>query len=57
LVDLEFLKNQRVLVETVTSLLSTQSRECQVSIAFLSSLLESAIAASTSTSADLIWRR
>ncbi|CAJ2649961.1 unnamed protein product [Trifolium pratense] len=50
LLDLEFLKNQRVLAETVTSLLPTQSRENQVPIAFLSSLLKSAIAASASTS-------
>jgi len=50
LLDLEFLKKQRVLVETITSLLPTQSRKSQVPIAFLSSLLKSAIAASVSTS-------
>ncbi|KAK2403664.1 Phototropic-responsive NPH3 family protein [Trifolium repens] len=50
LLDLEVLKNQRILVETITSLLPTQSRKSQVPIAFLSSLLKSAIATSASTS-------
>lgn len=48
--DLEFLKKQRILVETIASLLPTQSRKSQVPIAFLASLLKSAIAASASTS-------
>ncbi|CAK8572828.1 unnamed protein product [Lathyrus sativus] len=48
--DLEFSKKQRILVETITSLLPTQSRKSQVPIAFLASLLKSAIAASASTS-------
>ncbi|WJX13728.1 hypothetical protein P8452_04086 [Trifolium repens] len=50
LLDLEVLKNQRILVETITTLLPTQSRKSQVPIAFLSSLLKSAIATSASTS-------
>ncbi|XP_004495988.1 BTB/POZ domain-containing protein At1g03010 isoform X2 [Cicer arietinum] len=50
LLDLELLKKQRVIVETITSLLPTQSRKSQVPIAFLSSLLKASIAASASTS-------
>nr|GLL42605.1 BTB/POZ domain-containing protein At1g03010-like isoform X1 [Ipomoea trifida] len=48
--DLDFQKKQRITVETIASLLPTQSRKSTVPIAFLSSLLKSAIAASASTS-------
>ncbi|PIN11182.1 hypothetical protein CDL12_16213 [Handroanthus impetiginosus] len=48
--DLELQKRQRVTVETIVSLLPTQSRKSTVPMAFLSSLLKSAIAASASTS-------
>ncbi|KAL0370579.1 UNVERIFIED_CONTAM: BTB/POZ domain-containing protein [Sesamum angustifolium] len=48
--DLDLLKKQRVTIETIVSLLPTQSRKSAVPIAFLSSLLKSAIAASASTS-------
>lgn len=53
--DLELQKKQRVLVETMVSLLPTQSRKSLVPMAFLSSLLKSAIAqmASTSCRSDL----
>ncbi|KAK4441742.1 BTB/POZ domain-containing protein [Sesamum alatum] len=47
--DLDLLKKQRVTIETIVSLLPTQSRKSAVPIAFLSSLLKSAIAASAST--------
>lgn len=55
LLDLELQKKQRVLVETIVSLLPSQSRKSSVPIAFLSSLLKTAISASCSTSckADL----
>ncbi|KAA8543143.1 hypothetical protein F0562_021362 [Nyssa sinensis] len=49
-VDLELQKKQRVIVETIVSLLPTQSRKSTVPMAFLSSLLKSAITASASTS-------
>lgn len=48
--DLESQKRQRVIVETIVSLLPTQSRKSPVPMAFLSSLLKIAIGASTSTS-------
>ncbi|XP_052211516.1 BTB/POZ domain-containing protein At1g03010-like isoform X2 [Diospyros lotus] len=48
--DLELLKKQRAVIEAIVSLLPTQSRKSTVPMAFLSSLLKSAIAASTSTS-------
>ncbi|XP_009626458.1 BTB/POZ domain-containing protein At1g03010-like isoform X1 [Nicotiana tomentosiformis] len=47
--DLDLQKRQRVIVETIASLLPTQSRKSTVPMAFLSSLLKSAIAASAST--------
>ncbi|KAM3735481.1 hypothetical protein ACB098_10G090500 [Castanea mollissima] len=50
LLDLELQKKQRVIVEAIISLLPTQSRKSQVPMAFLSSLLKTAIAASASTS-------
>ncbi|WCJ21402.1 Phototropic-responsive NPH3 family protein [Euphorbia peplus] len=50
LLDLELQKKQRVIVETIVSLLPTQSRKSPVPMAFLSSLLKTAIAASTITS-------
>lgn len=43
-------KKQRIIVETIVCLLPTQSRKSAVPMAFLSSLLKSAIAASSSTS-------
>ncbi|XP_021849163.1 BTB/POZ domain-containing protein At1g03010 isoform X2 [Spinacia oleracea] len=53
--DLELQKKQRVLIETMVSLLPTQSRKSLVPMAFLSSLLKSAIVqlASTSCRTDL----
>ncbi|KAL3644807.1 hypothetical protein CASFOL_009987 [Castilleja foliolosa] len=48
--DLDSQKKQRVTVETIVSLLPTQSRKSAVPIAFLSTLLKSAIASSASTS-------
>lgn len=53
--DLDMQKKQRITVETITGLLPTQSRKSTVPMAFLSSLLKSAISASASTScrADL----
>ncbi|XP_057422836.1 BTB/POZ domain-containing protein At1g03010-like [Lotus japonicus] len=53
--DLELQKKQRVIVEAIAGLLPTQSRKSPVPIAFLSSLLKAAIAASASGScrADL----
>ncbi|CAL9023872.1 unnamed protein product [Prunus brigantina] len=50
LLDLELQKKQRVIVEAIVSLLPTQSRKSPVPMAFLSSLLKTAIAASASTS-------
>ncbi|XP_030948406.1 BTB/POZ domain-containing protein At1g03010 isoform X2 [Quercus lobata] len=50
LLDLELQKKQRVIAEAIISLLPTQSRKSQVPMAFLSSLLKTAIAASASTS-------
>lgn len=49
-IDLELPKKQRVIVEAIVSLLPTQSRKSPVPMAFLSSLLKTAIAASASTS-------
>ncbi|GMH27772.1 hypothetical protein Nepgr_029615 [Nepenthes gracilis] len=48
--DLEVQKKQRVIVEALVNLLPTQSRKSSVPMAFLSSLLKSAIASSASTS-------
>uniref|UniRef100_A0A9I9DCL8 BTB/POZ domain-containing protein At1g03010-like n=1 Tax=Cucumis melo TaxID=3656 RepID=A0A9I9DCL8_CUCME len=48
--NLEMQKKQRVIVETIVSLLPTQSRKSPVPMAFLSSLLKTAITASASTS-------
>ncbi|CAN4093115.1 unnamed protein product [Withania somnifera] len=48
--DLDLQKRQRIIVETIAGLLPTQSRKSTVPMAFLSSLLKSAIAASASTS-------
>ncbi|XP_030458827.1 BTB/POZ domain-containing protein At1g03010-like [Syzygium oleosum] len=48
--DLESQKKQRVIVETIVSLLPTQSRKSPVPLVFLSSLLKIAFGASTSTS-------
>ncbi|KAG4995867.1 hypothetical protein AAZX31_10G020500 [Glycine max] len=48
--DLEVQKKQRVIVEAIAGLLPTQSRKSLVPMAFLSSLLKAAIAASASTS-------
>ncbi|CAK9178043.1 unnamed protein product [Ilex paraguariensis] len=48
--DSELQKKQRVIVETIVSLLPTQSRKSIVPMAFLSSLLKSAILASASSS-------
>ncbi|GAB4840960.1 hypothetical protein Ancab_021719 [Ancistrocladus abbreviatus] len=54
-IDLELQKMQRVTVEALVGLLPTQSRKSSVPMAFLSSLLESAIVsfASTSCGAEL----
>lgn len=53
--DLELQKKQRVIVEAIVSLLPSQSRKSTVPMAFLSSLLKSAITclASTSCRSDL----
>ncbi|XP_060181077.1 BTB/POZ domain-containing protein At1g03010-like isoform X1 [Lycium barbarum] len=48
--DSDLQKRQRIIVETIASLLPTQSRKSSVPMAFLSSLLKSSIAASASTS-------
>ncbi|XP_022152916.1 BTB/POZ domain-containing protein At1g03010 [Momordica charantia] len=48
--DLELQKKQRVIVEAIVGLLPTQSRKSPVPMAFLSSLLKTAITASASTS-------
>ncbi|KAL9685888.1 hypothetical protein QQ045_023342 [Rhodiola kirilowii] len=55
LLDLELQKNQRVIVEAIVSLLPSQSRKSTVPMAFLTSLLKSAMAsaAATSCKADL----
>ncbi|XP_050235548.1 BTB/POZ domain-containing protein At1g03010 isoform X2 [Mercurialis annua] len=50
LVDLELQKKQRVIVEAIVSLLPTQSRKSLVPMAFLSSLLKTAISSSATTS-------
>ncbi|GMI66572.1 hypothetical protein like AT1G03010 [Hibiscus trionum] len=50
LLDFELQKKQRVVVEAIVSLLPTQSRKSPVPVAFLSSLLKTAIASSASTS-------
>lgn len=50
LLDLELQKKQRVIVETIVGLLPTQSRKSLVPMAFLSSLLKTAIATSAITS-------
>ncbi|GMI98798.1 hypothetical protein like AT1G03010 [Hibiscus trionum] len=50
LLDLELQKKQRVIVEAMVSLLPTQSRKSSVPMAFLSSLLKTAISSSASTS-------
>ncbi|KAG6645093.1 hypothetical protein CIPAW_08G099500 [Carya illinoinensis] len=50
LMDSELQKKQRVIVEAIVSLLPTQSRKSPVPMAFLSSLLKTAIVASASTS-------
>ncbi|CAL5409252.1 unnamed protein product [Camellia sinensis] len=47
--DLELQNKQRAIIEAIISLLPTQSRKSVVPMAFLSRLLKSAIAASTST--------
>ncbi|KAJ4968718.1 hypothetical protein NE237_015419 [Protea cynaroides] len=53
--DAELQKNQRLIVEAIVSLLPTQSRKSSVPIAFLSSLLKTAImgSASATCKADL----
>ncbi|KAK8565456.1 hypothetical protein V6N13_020560 [Hibiscus sabdariffa] len=50
LLDFELQKKQRVIVEAIVSLLPTQLRKSPVPMAFLSSLLKTAIASSASTS-------
>ncbi|XP_044501851.1 BTB/POZ domain-containing protein At1g03010-like [Mangifera indica] len=50
LLDLELQKKQRVIVEAIVGLLPTQSRKSPVPMAFLSSLLKTAIIASATTS-------
>ncbi|TQD94997.1 hypothetical protein C1H46_019428 [Malus baccata] len=50
LLDLELQNKQSVIVEAIVSLLPTQSRKSLVPMAFLSSLLKTAIAASSSAS-------
>ncbi|XWS31673.1 hypothetical protein CRYUN_Cryun23aG0096300 [Craigia yunnanensis] len=50
LLDLEQQRKQRVIVEAMVSLLPTQSRKSPVPMAFLSSLLKTAIASTASTS-------
>ncbi|KAJ6404240.1 hypothetical protein OIU84_012425 [Salix udensis] len=50
LLDLESQKKQRVIVEAIVSLLPTQSRKCPVPMAFLSSLLKTAISSSATIS-------
>ncbi|CAL5440175.1 unnamed protein product [Camellia sinensis] len=48
--DLELQKKQRAIIEAIIGLLPTQSRKITILMAFLSSLLKSAIAALASTS-------
>ncbi|KAM3281520.1 hypothetical protein P3S67_028542 [Capsicum chacoense] len=48
--DFDLQKRQRVIVKTIASLLPTQARKSTVPMGFFSSLLKSAIVASTSTS-------
>ncbi|XP_075509362.1 BTB/POZ domain-containing protein At1g03010-like isoform X1 [Primulina tabacum] len=48
--DLDLQKKQRVTIETAVGLLPSQSRKSSVPMAFLSSLLKSAVASSASTS-------
>ncbi|KAG8485589.1 hypothetical protein CXB51_018989 [Gossypium anomalum] len=50
LLESELQKKQRVIVEAIVSLLPTQSRKSPVPMAFLSSLLKTAISSSVSTS-------
>ncbi|XP_052188111.1 BTB/POZ domain-containing protein At1g03010-like [Diospyros lotus] len=50
LLDMEVQKKQRAIIEAIVSLLPTQSRKSAVPMAFLSSLLKSAMAASASIS-------
>ncbi|PHU02499.1 hypothetical protein BC332_27750 [Capsicum chinense] len=50
-------KRQRIIVETIAGLLPTQSRKSTVPMAFLSSLLKSAIVASTSSCMSDLERR
>ncbi|TYI68422.1 hypothetical protein E1A91_D08G088100v1 [Gossypium mustelinum] len=50
LLELELQKKQRVIVEAIVSLLPTQSRKSPAPMAFLSSLLKTAISSSVSTS-------
>ncbi|GAV83372.1 BTB domain-containing protein/NPH3 domain-containing protein [Cephalotus follicularis] len=50
LLDLEMQKKQRVIVEAIVGLLPSQSRKSPAPMAFLSSLLKTAIAASVTTS-------
>ncbi|KAK8630748.1 hypothetical protein V6N13_079528 [Hibiscus sabdariffa] len=50
LLELELQKKQRMIVEAIVSLLPTQSRKSPVPMAYLSSLLKTAIASSVSTS-------
>lgn len=50
LLDLELQKKQKVIVEAIVGLLPTQSRKSPVPMAFLSSLLKTAIASSATTS-------
>ncbi|KAF3673828.1 hypothetical protein FXO38_05500 [Capsicum annuum] len=48
--NLDLQKRKRIIVETIVGLLPTQSKKSAVPMAFLSSLLKSAITASASTS-------
>ncbi|KAE8672248.1 BTB/POZ domain-containing protein SETH6 [Hibiscus syriacus] len=50
LLEMELQKKQRIIVEAIDSLLPTQARKSPVPIAYLSSLLKTAIASSVSTS-------
>ncbi|KAE8660621.1 BTB/POZ domain-containing protein SETH6 [Hibiscus syriacus] len=50
LLELELQKKQRLIVEAIVSLLPTQSRKSPVPMAYLSSLLKTAVASSVSTS-------
>lgn len=55
--DSELLKRQKVIVEAMVGLLPTQARKSSVPMAFLSSLLKSAIACSASTSSRVDLER